>query len=374
MTNETQPLLTSYTLGELKLANRVIMAPMTRSRAGEGNVPTQLNAEYYKQRASAGLIISEGTQISEQGVGYPWTPGIHSDAQVEGWKKVTDAVHDAGGRIFAQIWHVGRISHPSFHDGKLPVAPSAIKPKGQAFTAEGLKDFVEPRALETDEIPGVIDDYVQAAKNAIEAGFDGVEIHGANGYLIDQFIQDGTNQRTDRYGGDVENRSRFALEVTAAVADAIGSKKTGIRLSPSGKFNDMHDSNPKHTFTYLVEQLNQFNLAFLHLVEPLSDVKTEKNYLNKVTAFFRSMYDGTIITCGNFTQQSGNEAIEQDDADLVAYARLYLANPDLPERFAANAPLNDPDPDTFYGGDETGYTDYPFLEEDETIFAEEEIA
>ena len=364
MTNATQSLLTSYTLGDLQLPNRVIMAPMTRSRAGESNVPTDLNAEYYRQRASAGLIISEGTQISEQGVGYPWTPGIHSDAQINGWRKVTDAVHEAGGHIFAQIWHVGRISHPTFHDGKLPVAPSAIKPSGQTFTAEGMKDYVTPRALETEEIPGIINDYVQAANNAVEAGFDGVEIHGANGYLIDQFIQDGTNKRTDRYGGSVENRSRFALEVTKAVADAIGSKKTGIRLSPSGKFNDMYDSNPKHTFTYLVEQLNQYDLAFLHIVEPLSDVTDEENYLNEVMPFFNSIYNGTLITCGNHTQQSGNQAVEQDQADLVAYARLFLANPDLPERFANHAPLNDPDPDTFYGGGETGYTDYSFLDEE----------
>lgn len=371
MTSETQPLLTSYTLGDLHLPNRIIMAPMTRSRAGEGNVPTELNAEYYKQRASAGLIISEGTQISEQGVGYPWTPGIHSEAQVEGWKKVTEAVHEAGGRIFAQIWHVGRISHPDFHNGSKPVAPSAIKPEGQAFTADGLKDFVTPRALETEEIPGIVDDYVRAARNAIQAGFDGVEIHGANGYLIDQFIQDGTNKREDQYGGSVENRARFALEVTEAVAGAIGSSKTGIRLSPSGKFNDMHDSNPKHTFAYLVEQLNTLNLAFLHLVEPLSDVAEEENYLTEVTSYFRSIYNGSLITCGNFTQPTGNEAIKRSDADMVAYARLFLANPDLPERFAAHVPLNDPDPDTFYGGDETGYTDYPFMEKDKKVMNEE---
>lgn len=363
MSESKNPLLTSYNLSGLKLPNRVIMAPMTRNRAGEGNVPTEMNAKYYKQRASAGLIISEGTQISEQGVGYPWTPGIHSDKQIEGWEKVTDAVHEADGRIFAQIWHVGRISHPSFHDGKLPVAPSAVKPDGQAFTPEGMKDFVEPRALATDEIPGIIDDYVQAAENALEAGFDGVEIHGANGYLIDQFIQDSTNKRDDQYGDSVENRARFALEVTEAVADAIGSDKVGIRLSPSGEFNDMHDSNPKHTFTYLINQLNQFNLAYLHLVEPLSDVSDLENYLVEVTPFFRNIYEGTIIACGGHTKESGNEAIGENNTDLVAYAQLFLANPDLPERFAAGASLNEPNPDTYYGGEKEGYIDYPFMED-----------
>lgn len=358
------PLLQNYTLAGLELPNRVIMAPMTRNRAGEGNVPTELNAKYYKQRASAGLIVSEGTQISEQGVGYPNTPGIHTDQQIKGWKKVTNAVHEAGGRIFAQIWHVGRISHPSFHDGNLPVAPSAVKPEGQAFTAEGLKDFVEPRALETDEIPGIVEDYAQAARNAIEAGFDGVEIHGANGYLIDQFIQDSTNKRTDRYGGSVENRARFALEVTEAVAEAVGPDKAGIRLSPSGEFNDMHDTNPKHTFTYLINKLNRFDLAYLHLVEPLTDVSGLSNYLENVTPYFRTIYDSTIITCGNYARESGMEAIEQNEADLVAYARLFLANPDLPERFAVDAELNEPDPDTFYGGDKEGYTNYPFLDEE----------
>jgi N-ethylmaleimide reductase len=347
------------------------MAPMTRSRAGEGNVPTEMNAKYYKQRASAGLIISEATQISEQGVGYPWTPGIHSDEQLEGWKKVTDAVHEAGGRMFAQIWHVGRISHPYFHDGDLPVAPSAVKPEGQAFTPEGMKDFVEPRALETDEIPGIIEDYAQAARNAIKAGFDGVEIHGANGYLIDQFIQDSTNKRDDKYGGSVEDRARFALEVTEAVTDAIGSNKVGIRLSPSGEFNDMYDSNAKHTFTYVINQLNKFNLAYLHLVEPLTDVSDMPNYLENVTPYFRNVYEGTIITCGGYDRTSGNEAVKQNDTDLVAYAKLFLANPDLPERIAVDTPLNEPDSDTFYGGDEEGYTDYPFMEDE---MEEKEVA
>jgi N-ethylmaleimide reductase len=364
MSKTENKLLTSFTSGHLDLPNRIIMAPMTRSRAGEGNAPTNLNAQYYKQRASAGLIISEGTQISEQGVGYPWTPGIHSDQQLEGWKKVTDAVHEDDGRIFAQIWHVGRISHPYFHDGDLPVAPSAVKPEGQAFTPEGMKDFVEPRALETGEIPNIIEDYALAACNAMEAGFDGVEIHGANGYLIDQFIQDSTNRRNDKYGGSVENRARFALEVTEAVTDAIGSDKVGIRLSPSGEFNDMYDSNAKHTFTYVINQLNDFDLAYLHLVEPLTDVSELDNYLSEVTPYFRTVYDGTLITCGRYDKQSGNKVLEKDHADLVAYAQLFLANPDLPKRFAVNAPLNEPNSETYYGGNKEGYTDYPFMEDE----------
>ncbi len=371
MKKTNNPLLEKHRIGELNLENSIVMAPMTRSRAGDGNTATELMATYYRQRASAGLIISEGTQISEQGVGYPWTPGIHTDEQVESWEKVTDAVHDEGGKIFAQIWHVGRISHPYFHDGDLPVAPSPIRPEGQAFTPEGMIDFEEPRALDTDEIPGIIDDYVKAAENAVDAGFDGVEIHGANGYLIDQFIQDGTNKRTDRYGGSKENRARFALDVTEAVADAIGSNRTGIRLSPSGEFNDMYDSNPKETFTYLIEQLNRFDLAYLHLVEPLSDVSDKPNYATRVAEYYRPAYNGNLIICGGYDRESGINALQEGHADLVAYARLFLANPDLPQRFAENAPLNDPDRDTFYGGDAEGYTDYSFLNEDESLAGKE---
>ncbi|MGM0547580.1 MAG: alkene reductase, partial [Bacteroidota bacterium] len=267
-----QPLLTKYNLSGMELANRMVMAPMTRSRAGEGNVPTDLMAKYYRQRSSAGLIISEGTQISQQGIGYPWTPGIHTVEQVEGWRKITKAVHEEDGKIFAQIWHVGRVSHPHYHDGEPPVAPSAVKPEGQIFTADGMKDFVTPRALETNEIPGIIEDYAQAARNAIKAGFDGVEIHGANGYLIDQFLKDGTNKRDDQYGGNLENRARFAIEVVEAVADAIGAEKTGIRFSPAGRNQGISDSNPKETFSYVLEKLNDFNLAFVHLMESMSDV------------------------------------------------------------------------------------------------------
>lgn len=365
-----QPLLTKYNLSGMELANRMVMAPMTRSRAGEENVPTDLMAKYYRQRSSAGLIISEGTQISHQGIGYPWTPGIHTDEQVEGWKKVTNAVHEESGKIFAQLWHVGRVSHPLYHDGEPPVAPSAVKPEGQIFTADGMKDFVAPRALEMNEIPGIVEDYAQAARNAIKAGFDGVEIHGANGYLIDQFLKDGTNKRDDQYGGNLENRTRFAIEAVQAVVDTIGAEKTGIRFSPAGRNQGIIDSNPKETFGYLLEKLNNFNLAFVHLMEPMSDVSDLENYPTEVTKYFRDIYEDTIITNAGYDQESGNKAIEDGTADLVAYARLFLANPDLPARFAANAELNEPDQNTFYGGEEKGYTDYPFMNESTDVVAE----
>jgi len=365
-----QPLLSTYNLSGLELANRMVMAPMTRSRAGEGNVPTDLMAKYYRQRSSAGLIISEGTQISQQGIGYPWTPGIHTNEQVEGWKKVTNAVHEEDGKIFAQIWHVGRVSHPRYHDGNPPVAPSAVKPEGQIFTADGMMDFVTPRALKTDEIPGIVEDYAQAAQNATKAGFDGVEIHGANGYLIDQFLKDSTNKRSDKYGGGLKNRIRFAIEVIEAVVKAIGADKTGIRFSPAGRNQGISDSNPKETFGYLLEQLNEFNLAYVHLMEPMNDVSNLENYPAEVTKYFREIYNGTIITNVAYDQQSGNDAIEDGIADLVAYGRPFIANPDLPARFAANAELNEPDKSTFYGGDEKGYTDYPFMSKSTEIAAE----
>ncbi|WP_445665428.1 alkene reductase [Fodinibius sp. AD559] len=365
-----QPLLTTYNLSGIKLANRIVMAPMTRSRAGENNIPTDLMAKYYRQRSSAGLIISEGTQISKQGIGYPWTPGIHTDEQVEGWKKVTKAVHQENGKIFAQLWHVGRVSHPRYHNGEPPVAPSAVKPEGQIFTADGMKDFVTPRALETDEIPGIIGDYTQAAQNAVEAGFDGVEIHGANGYLIDQFLKDGTNKRDDQYGGNLKNRTRFALEVVKSVIEAIGADKTGVRFSPAGRNQGISNSNPKETFGYLFKQLNDFNLAYVHLMEPMSDVSDLNNYPTEVTKYFRKIYEGTIITNVGYDKKSGNKAIEDGLADLVAYGRPFIANPDLPERFAANAELNKPDKSTFYGGNEKGYTDYPFMNKSTEMVAE----
>ena len=350
-------------LGAYELPNRIVMAPLTRNRAGEGNVPQPLNALYYEQRASAGLIITEASQISPQGMGYPATPGIHSAEQIDGWQQVTRAVHEKGGRIFLQLWHVGRISHPSLQpDGATPVAPSAIQPQGEAMTYDGMLPFVTPKALELDEIPGIVDQYRQAAKNAQEAGFDGVEVHGANGYLLDQFLRDGTNHRTDAYGGSVENRARLLLEVTEAVVEVFGGQRVGVRLSPSSTFNDMTDSDPRATFGYAVQALNSFNLAYLHLLEPSeSDLRHGGTAIP--TKEFRPLYDGNLMVNWDYDQEAGNRAIASGDSDLVSYGKLFIANPDLPERFEKNAPLNEPNPETFYGGGTEGYTDYPALAE-----------
>jgi N-ethylmaleimide reductase len=356
-------LLSSYQLGSMTLPNRVVMAPMTRSRAGEGNVPTELNALYYVQRATAGLIITEATQVSTQGIGYPWTPGIHTAEQVAGWKRLNEAVHKVEGRIFLQLFHCGRISHPDFHDGELPVAPSAVKPEGQVFTPQGMKDFVTPRSLDIGEIPGIIGQFAQGARNAREAGFDGVEIHAANGYLPNQFLCDGTNKRTDAYGGSIENRCRFVLELTEAVCAAWSSDRVGIRLSPSGIFNDMSHSDPVETFDFLVTRLNEFSLVYLHLMEPMIPTDGLPQYLPSVTPYYRKLYSGTVITNAHYDRKSGNSVIEEGVADLVAYGKLFLSNPDLPKRFEQNAPLNAWNEATFYGGDEKGYTDYPLLHE-----------
>lgn len=358
----THTLLSPVTLGRYELANRIVMAPLTRNRAGDGNTPRSLNALYYAQRASAGLIISEATQISPQGVGYPSTPGIHTEDQIAGWKLVTQAVHEQGGRIFLQLWHVGRISHPSLQpNGELPVAPSAIAPEGEASTYEGTQPFVTPRALDTDEIPEIVEQYRQAAKNALEAGFDGVEVHSANGYLLDQFLRDGSNQRTDAYGGSIENRARFLLEVMDAVTEVWGGDRVGIRLSPSGTFNDMYDSDPQALFTYVVSQLDRYNLAYIHIIEPREDNGAPAGQ-NLTAGFFRSIYHGTIISAGGYDRDLAEETVANGDADLIAFGRWYISNPDLVERFAAEADLNPYDRSTFYGGGEEGYTDYPTLE------------
>jgi N-ethylmaleimide reductase len=353
-------LFTPFQLGPLVLPNRVVMAPMTRNRAGPGNVPTPLNAEYYRQRAGAGLIVTEASQVSPEGVGYPGTPGIHTDGQVEGWRPVADAVHRAGGRIFLQLWHVGRISHPSLQpDGALPVAPSAIAARGQAFTASGLQPFVVPRALETDEIAGVVAQFEDGARRALAAGFDGVEIHGANGYLIDQFLRDGSNRRTDRYGGGALNRARFLLEVTEAVAGVWGAGRVGVRLSPWNEFNDMRDSDPRATFGHAARALAPLGLAYLHLVESVDGVPAgEAPLAPELKAAFR----GPLMINGGYTRALAEAALARGEADLVSFAASFLANPDLPARLARNAPLNTPDPATFYGGDHRGYTDYPALD------------
>jgi N-ethylmaleimide reductase len=355
----TANLFTPIQVGRYTLPNRIVMAPLTRNRAGAGNVPTLLNAKYYEQRSSAGLIISEATQVSPQGVGYPSTPGIHSVEQVEGWKLVTEAVHAKAGKIFLQLWHVGRISHPSLQpNGELPVAPSAIAPHGEAMTHEGMQPFVTPRALETNELPDIIEQYRQGAENALAAGFDGVEIHAANGYLLDQFLRDGTNHRTDQYGGSVENRSRLLVKVTEAVVGVWGSDRVGLRLSPSGTFNDMSDSDPHSTFSYVIEQLNEFNLAYLHLREfDGADIRHGGEPIH--TSYFRPIYKGNLMVNTGYNLETGNAAIVDGKADLVAYGVPYISNPDLVERFQAGAPLTPPDTATFYGGNEKGYTDYP---------------
>ncbi len=361
MSEENELLLLSpVRLGELQLPNRTLMAPMTRNRAAAGNVPMPLNATYYTQRAAAGLIITEATQVAPEGVGYPNTPGIHSDEQVEGWRLVTQAVHAAGGRIALQLWHVGRISHPTLQPGGvLPVAPSAIAAEGNAMTYEGFKPFVAPRALAGEEIPGVVRQFAEGARRARAAGFDGVEIHGANGYLVDQFLRSGTNARTDGYGGPVANRLRFLREVTAAVCEAWGGGgRVGVRLSPTGGFNSMRDDDPVATFTAAAEALNEFSLAFLHLVE----ARPVPPGLPYVTPSIRAAFHGPLVINGGLDRDSAEAALRRGEADAVAFATLFLANPDLPARFAAGAPLNQVERATMYGGGAAGYTDYPALE------------
>ncbi|MCY1015655.1 alkene reductase [Pyxidicoccus sp. MSG2] len=352
-----QPLFTPVSIGSLKLPHRVVMAPMTRNRAAEGQVPTPLMAEYYAQRASAGLLITEATQFSLQGYGYPNTPGIHTDAQVEGWRRVTDAVHARGGRIYLQIWHVGRISHPVMQPGgALPVAPSAIAAEGTLYTTQGPKDFVTPRALESSELPGIVQGFAEGARRAREAGFDGVEVHGANGYLLDQFLRDGSNHRTDAYGGTVENRARLLLEATEAVAGAIGAERTGVRLSPMNAFNSMSDSDPARTFGYATGALDKLGLAYLHVMAPVAAPETPR-----LLPLIRERFRGPLMVNGGYSLQSANAVLNDKLADLVSFGSPYLANPDLPERLQKGAPLNAPDQATFYGGDARGYTDYPAL-------------
>ena len=356
-------LFSFYKLGPYELKNRMVMAPMTRNRAGKGNSPQLVNALYYAQRAGAGLIITEASQISPQGLGYPDMPGIYSPEQISGWRLVTDLVHKRGGLIFLQLFHCGRVSHPSLQpEGAAPVAPSAIKPEGEAMTYEGPQPFVEPRALETEEVAGIVEQFRQGAENAREAGFDGVELHAANGYILDQFLRDGSNQRSDQYGGSVENRARFLFEVTEAVVNVWGEGRVGVHISPENPFNDMHDSDSELLFKHVAGELNRFLLAYLHVVE--IDLTNPADYcgaLNPITKKLRGIYKGTYMTNGGYDRHRAERVLETADADLVSFGRLFLANPDLPERFKKGAPLNEPDETTFYGGDETGYTDYPSL-------------
>ena len=341
-------------LGDIALLpNRILMAPLTRCRASEGRVPNALMAEYYVQRASAGLIISEATSVTPMGVGYPDTPGIWSEEQVEGWKLVTDAVHKAGGRIILQLWHVGRLSHSMYLDGKQPVAPSAIAAQGHVSLVRPKTPYPEPRALELSEIASVIEAFRNGAQNAKRAGFDGVEIHGANGYLLDQFLQDGSNKRTDQYGGPIENRARLMLEVTDAVISVWGASKVGMHLAPRGDAQSMGDSNLRATFTYVAKELGKRKLAFICAREHQGE--------GRIGPELKKAFGGTYIMNQQITQEAAEKLLADGDADAIAFGTLFIANPDLPARFASHAPLNAPRPDLFYAQGAEGYTDYPSL-------------
>lgn len=358
----SRSLFTPVRIGNVELKNRIVMAPMTRSRAQQGsNVPSELAPTYYAQRASAGLIITEASQVSPQGVGYIRTPGIHTREQARGWQKVTDAVHAKGGKIFIQLWHVGRVSHPDFHGGALPVAPSAIAFEGEAFTPEGRKKTVTPRALEISEVKAIVKDFENAARLAKEAGFDGVEIHGANGYLAAQFLEDGSNTRTDEYGGSLENRARFLLEITDAAVKVWGPGRVGVRVSPGNPVNGMRDSHPELTYAYVARQLSERPLAYLHILEPGAGFKASSPGTPRLTPILRALYQGTLIVNAGYTRELGQEAIESGKADIVAFGIPFIANPDLVERFKLDAELTPPDFSTFYAGEEKGYIDYPTL-------------
>jgi len=349
----TSPLLRPLQLGALTLPNRIVMAPLTRKRAGATRVPNAMMAEYYAQRAGAGVIFSEATSISPQGVGYPGTPGLWSQAQVAGWRGVTDAVHAAGGRMISQLWHVGRISDPELLDGALPVAPSAIKPKGTVSLLRPKREFVVPRALETDEIPGIVDDFRRGAQNAKAANFDAAEVHGANGYLIDQFLQDSTNKRTDRYGGSVENRARFLFEIVDAVVDVWGATRVGIHLNTRGSDHDISDSNPLATFGYVAEQAKRRGIAFIFV--------REKEGPGSLLGDIKRIFGGPVIANDTMTLEDGERIVAAGTADAVSFGRSYIATPDLAERVRRGVAFNAPDASTFYGDDFRGYTDYPSL-------------
>lgn len=348
-------LLDPITIGELELPNRTIMAPLTRCRAEEGRVPGQLAREYYSQRTGAGMIISEATSVTPMGVGYPNTPGIWSDEQVAGWSTITEAVHAEGSPMLLQLWHVGRISDPLYLDGELPVAPSAIKPEGHVSLVRPQKEYVTPRALEVDEISGIVEAFRKGAENARKAGFDGVEIHAANGYLLDQFLQTNSNHRTDEYGGSVENRARLLLELTDAVLTVWPPGRVGVHLAPRGDDHDMGDEDPAAIFGYVAKELGKRQLAFICTREHAAE--------DSLGPQLKEQFGGVYIANEGFDQELGNKWLEEGKADAVAFGRLFIANPDLPQRFARNAPLNEPDPSTFYASGPEGYTDYPAMEE-----------
>ncbi len=345
-------------LGVIEAPNRIFMSPLTRARATD-RVPNELMARYYVQRASAGLIITEATAISEQGYGWVGTPGIYTDEQVAGWRRVTEAVHDAGGRIILQLWHMGRISHPTFLGGELPVAPSPLAAEGEAHTPSGKQSYVVPRELPVEGIAEIVKDYAAATQRARDAGFDGVEIHGANGYLIDQFLRDSSNHRSDQYGGSIENRTRFLVEVVQAVAAAWAPDRTGVRISPTMNEKSMEDRDPVSLFTHVARVLSAFGLAYLHVAEPIRPGRLFNPNAPRVTPHIRKAYDGVLMVNGGYQKQDAIEAIRDGQADAVAFGQAFLANPDLVTRFARDAPLNTADPSTFYTHGEEGYIDYP---------------
>lgn len=354
-----EKLFSQTKVGNIELPHRIVMAPLTRSRSSQpGDIPNDMNVEYYTQRSTAALIISEATQISPQGKGYAYTPGIHSKEQINGWKKVTDSVHQKGSKIFLQLWHVGRVSHSNLQpNGELPVAPTAIAVDGKAFTEEGFLDFETPRSLRTNEIATIIEQYKTAAMNAKLAGFDGVEVHAANGYLLDQFLKDGSNQRTDMYGGLIANRIRLTVEVIDAVTKVWGGGNVGIRISPTGTFNSMSESNPKALYEYLVKQLNPYNLAYLHVVEDFGETSiSDFDYQS-----LRSSFNGSYMANGGYTGSLAEQSLVDGNSDLVSFGTPFISNPDLPVRLRNDSDLNEADPSTFYGGNEKGYIDYPSL-------------
>lgn len=357
-------LFESGNVGYTEFTNRVFMAPLTRNRAvDETDVPGELAKIYYAQRASAGLIISEATQISPEGKGYFKTPGIYNKIQIDAWKEITDAIHEEGGKIYLQLWHVGRISHTSIQpNNEIPLAPSAIQADAKTFNSDGEMQVSKPREMTITDIKKTISDFKQAAQNAKDAGFDGVEVHAANGYLIDQFIQDKTNKRTDEYGGEKENRAKLLFEVLEAVLEVWSASEVGIRLSPTGSFNDIKDSQPQETFGFVIDKLNEYDLAYLHMVERFPGIDADNTDLD-ILRDLRGQWEGFYIANGDYDLMRAKDAVESGHADAVAFGRPFVANPDLPKRLELGTELNEPNTDTFYGGGELGYTDYPFLEE-----------
>ena len=352
-------LFTPVKLGALELENRMVMAPMTRGRAGESRTPNDIMADYYGQRASAGLIITEATPVSAQGYGWNGAPGVYADAHEAGWKLTTDAVHAKGGVIALQLWHTGRVSHPDFLDGETPVGPSPIAAAGESHTPLGKKPYVTPRELDADELPGIAEDFAKGAERAMRAGFDAVEVHCANGYLLDQFLRDGSNQRTDEYGGSIQNRVHFPMSVIQAVVDVAGSDRVGVRVSPSNPFNDMQDSDSMALFTHFAQELNSLNLAYLHVMEPFSDQHPFFSPGNYHSPTLREAFDGHLMINGGYDAESGAKALDDDLADSVAYGVPYIANPDLVRRYREGISLSAPDPTTFYTPGPEGYNDYP---------------